>query len=236
MKKIILLLAFILVAIPCYAGIPSLPFDGNGNMYPVMWNGTDWVFVSDSVAIGSAFGSTDSMPVKGSVYVITSNGAPLYVREVNNDTKAYIVNQDTHVTITSITDTASVKLYYMYNSTWTPVTSSVEGLNVSIAAQAENLYVVNMPNSMTDIVCDTAIAASTWDTFVLDDDYTTIYVTSDTDIIVALHDSEVNEGCGEMLYAGVTGVWHFSTQYVYIRTKSGLEVSGAWISVRGMKQ
>lgn len=187
MKKMLLLFALLLAAVPCYAGIPPLPFDGNGNMYPVMWDGTNWVFVSDSAAIGSAFGSTDSMPVKGSIYVITSSGAPLYVREVNNDTTigGVVVTSDT-------------------------------------------------PYTTTNISYDTELTGTTFDTFTLDREYDMIYVSSDTDVIVALTYSEAVANTGDMQYAGITTPYNYRTRYVWLRTKSGLALSEGRVSVRGM--
>lgn len=91
------------------------------------------------------------------------------------------------------------------------------------------------PYTATNLAFDTAIAAATWDTFTLDRAYDLIYVSSDTDIIVALTYAEAAAGYGDVQYAGMTCPYPFRTQYVYIRTYTGLACTGRKISVRGMR-
>lgn len=214
MKKMLLLFALLLAAVPCYAGIPPLPFDGNGNMYPVMWDGTNWVFVSDSTAIGSAFGSTDSMPVKGSIYVITSAGAPLYVREVNNDTDIYVVNQDTHVFV--VNQDTSVRLVNQDTS----VRLTNQDTNVVLMNQDTNVFVVYPKITSTDTIVPTG-SSQVMD---LGDSSIWIYVTTDTDIYIDLT-QPTNVGKGELLKEGSTMVYRFYSRYLYVSTKSGLDAA-----------
>lgn len=114
-------------------------------------------------------------------------------------------------------------------------TGSVYVLGTPTVSATVTNAVADTPYTATNLAYDTAIAAATWDTFTLDRAYDLIYVSSDTDIVIALTATEVLAGYGEVAYAGVTIPYPYRTQYVYIKTKSGLALSGGIVSVRGMR-
>lgn len=120
------------------------------------------------------------------------------------------------------------------DSNWHKLRGDSEG-RIIVGSGQNPLLISTSPYTATAIDYDTVLTGTTFDTFTLGSAYSLIYVSSDTDIIVALTYAEAAAGYGDMQYAGITTPYPYSTQYVYIRTKSGLALTGGRVAVRGMR-
>lgn len=155
--KIALAIIFVLLAIPCFAGIPPIPFDGNGNPYPVNWNGTDWVFRTSDTHT-EITGVVSVQFADSGVHLEDTNVQVSGTIDVRlTDTKVEVVGlvTDTNVFVTNFPVAISDTSVYVTNFPYSTTDTSVYVTNFPASSSDTHVEIVGV---VTTTLTDTRMA------------------------------------------------------------------------------